>query len=451
MKKELFRTIYQVQSYIASLLLYQDTLAQPAGQTYRHLLQTLIESAEGIRSELSCLKAYGEWFKAIAQTGQSWRDYILQQILTADNPFSQQAQKRDFASLPNDLVAAAKHDLRILQKISNLGGETLTQWIEELASDDFKLEDWVEWSGTNSAFARGRSELLSSLIRNFQSSNDWTELVESLAEAYRQNGTGLFAEYVAFRWQAGKLLGLAYPDYVNALDLVGYETQRNALLKNTEFLLAGYAALNVLLYGSRGSGKSSLVKSLLHQYGDRGLRLIEVARSDLKDLLAIMEVLRNAPQKFILFVDDLSFEKEEDDYKALKVLLEGNLNAKPANIVVYATSNRRHLLREYFGDRPRPSATEEVHPWDTVQEKMSLSDRFGLVLTFEPSDQDTYLKIVHHLAHKAGIDLTAEDLEFRALQWATRHNGRSGRTAQQFIDFLHGELQIGLTPFNSPL
>jgi hypothetical protein len=172
------------------------------------------------------------------------------------------------------------------------------------------------------------------------------------------------------------------------------------------------------------------------------LRLIEVAKSDLNNLPLIVERLRGVPQKFIIFVDDLSFEEDNDAFKALKAILEGSAIARPENVVVYATSNRRHLVREFFEDRPSPKDSDEVHSWDTVQEKLSFSDRFGLTLTFEPADQNTYLNIVRHRAKQAKIQLKAEDLEFLALQWATRHNGRSGRTAKQFIDFLGAELAI---------
>jgi predicted AAA+ superfamily ATPase len=271
----------------------------------------------------------------------------------------------------------------------------------------------------------------------------WADGVEQLAAYYRQFGTGLFAEYRALRWQAGKFVGIRYPDAVKLNALVGYESQRDALLKNTEFLLSGEAALHVLLYGSRGSGKSSLVKALLNEYSDGAsgkLRLLEVAKSDLKDLPQIVEKLRGVPQKFIIFVDDLSFEEDDDAFKALKVVLEGNLTARPQNVVVYATSNRRHLIREFFADRPNPKDNEEVYAWDTMQEKLSFSDRFGLTLTFEAADQKTYLKIVNHLAAQAKINLSQEDLEYQALQWATRHNGRSGRTARQFVDFLKADL-----------
>ncbi|WP_338038291.1 ATP-binding protein [Neosynechococcus sphagnicola] len=237
-------------------------------------------------------------------------------------------------------------------------------------------------------------------------------------------------------------MGIAHADGSSLDELVGYEAQQQALLKNTEFLLAGYPALHVLLYGSRGSGKSSLIKGLLNHYRDRPLRLIEVAKSDLQDLSAIANRVRDLPQKFILFVDDLSFEADEAAYKALKVVLEGSLTARPQNLVVYATSNRRHLIREFLGDRPRPQEGEEVHAWDTVQEKLSLSDRFGLTLTFIPADQTTYLRMVQHLAAQAEIPLSSPELTDRALQWATRHNGRSGRTARQFIDFLRADLAI---------
>jgi uncharacterized protein len=221
---------------------------------------------------------------------------------------------------------------------------------------------------------------------------------------------------------------------------VGYEIPKAALLKNTEALLVGYPALNVLLYGSRGTGKSSLVKSLVHEYGDRGLRLIELGKAHLQNLPVIVEQLRPVPHPFIIFVDDLSFEEDDEAFKALKVVLEGSLTARSPNVVVYATSNRRHLVREFYGDRPRPKDADEIHHWDTLQEKLSFSDRFGLTLTFEPADQATYLEIVRHLVKEGAMEIGEEDLEFRALQWATRQNGRSGRTARQFVDFLRADL-----------
>ncbi len=422
-----------LQRQAASLLLYQGTLTGPTGIAFLSLLQSLHHSDAG---GTDCSHAYGSWFQSLAAKNLSWQDYLINRILLDTNPFTLKAQQAEFASLPPALIAAAKHDLQVLQSLYQCGGEQLSRWVQTASQLPVAPPVWD--CPQNGAADQQSLPIITSL----QKESNWADTLEELAAHYRQYGTGLFAEYRALRWQSGQLTGIEHPDPVRIADLAGCEFQRDTLVKNTEFLLAGLPALHVLLYGSRGSGKSSLVKALLNDFGKRGLRLLEVAKSDLKDLPAIVDQLRGVPQKFIIFVDDLSFEEDDDAFKALKVVLEGSLTARPANVAVYATSNRRHLIREFFDDRPRPSAGEEVHAWDTVQEKLSFSDRFGLTLTFDPANQDTYIQIVRHLAERAGISLSAEELQFRALQWATRHNGRSGRTARQFVDFLRGELAM---------
>ena len=429
---QLIARVRFLQRQAASLLLYQSVLTAAIGGAFLHLLATLERESDS----LDCLQAYGSWFQQQAVHQQGWQDYLIAQILRADNPFSQQAQQTDFQQLPSSLIAAAKSDLQCLQSLYQCGGEQLSQWIQQLVPSS---EPPVVWQPEPDRVEK-IEEL--PLKTRFKKLENWADAVEELAAHYRQFGVGLFASSHAYRWQNGELIGISHPDPVHLSQLIGYDSQRKLLLQNTEFLLAGYAAQNVLLYGSRGSGKSSLIKALLHQYGDRGLRLIEVAKSDLIDLPLVIERLRGTPHKFIIFVDDLSFEEDDDTFKALKMVLEGNITARPQNVVVYATSNRRHLVREYFAERPQPREVDEVQAWDTVQEKLSFSDRFGLTLTFEPPDQETYLKMVAHLAALAGIDLDREELEFRALQWATRHNGRSGRSARQFVDFLGAELAL---------
>lgn len=413
----------------ASLLVYQSVLETAIGRTFLELLQAIHRAKRApTLKTLGCLRAYGQWFRLLAERNQSWQEYVLEQLLQDDNPFSRQAQRTDLSELPTGLLQAARHDLQILQRLYWCDGEQLSLWIQAIAP---LPQPMIVWHTSPSIPSPTQAKLASTA--------DWAEVLPALAQHYRQQGTGLFAQYRAFRWQQGQCVGVAAVDPVPLAALVGYEDQKAALIKNTEFLLLGLPALHVLLYGSRGTGKSSLVKAMVNQYGDRGLRLVEVAKTELGDLPAIADQLRHLPQKFILFVDDLSFEEDDEAYKALKVVLEGNITARPANVVVYATSNRRHLIREFFGDRPPPRDGDEIHAWDTLQEKLSFSDRFGLTLTFAPADQSTYLQMVQHLAQQADLTLSPTDLEFRALQWATRHNGRSGRTARQFIDFLTAE------------
>lgn len=404
-----------------SLLVYRGLFDDAIGSAF-------LTALRHDRPEMA-LQAYSRWFSELARSRLGWRDYLLNRIVSL-NP--------GLIEAPEPLIAAAKHDLKILQQVYELGSHQFCDWMRESTEQD--LVAWTDY--LDQPCNNARQTEIQQLREQFETSTDWSIVLPNLIQFYQTFGAGIFAEYEAFRWQNGQLSAIAHPDSIEVEALVGYETQRDTLLKNTEFLLLGLPALHILLYGSRGSGKSSLIKSLLGKYRDRNLRLIEVGKADLKDLPTIVEQIRSLPQKFVIFVDDLSFEEDDDAYKALKVVLEGNLTARPQNVVVYATSNRRHLIREFFADRPRPKDADEVHHWDTMQEKLSFSDRFGLTLTFEPADQPTYLKIVEHLAALAEIPLSAEDLQYQALQWATRHNGRSGRTARQFVDFLKADLSV---------
>lgn len=425
----------EVQYYrqrLDSLLLYGSAFQTSVGEAFGALLDAL-QTGDAALS----LRRYAAWFQALAHTNGSWGAYLLQQVAYAENPFTAQAQRCDYGDLPPALVAAARHDLEQLQALYQLSGAQVAGWVQAIAH---LPEPPVAW-----AIAED-SPLSPSLPLPLSAETAWAETTAELAAHYRRHGAGLFAQYRAFSWRGGALCGIADPDPIRLAQLTAYEQPRQQLVQNTLALLKGYSALNVLLYGSRGSGKSSLVKALVNEYAPQGLRLVEVAKGDLQALPEIVGDLRSRPQRFIIFVDDLSFEEDDDTFKALKVVLEGSTTARPANVVVYATSNRRHLVREFFSDRPRPSDQDDVQAWDTMQEKLSFSDRFGLTLTFEPADQPTYLTIVRHLAQQARIPLTDDDLTARALQWATRHNGRSGRAARQFIDWLTAELGLATGP-----
>ncbi|MFZ4665100.1 MAG: ATP-binding protein [Prochlorotrichaceae cyanobacterium] len=437
------------RSDVVGLLLYRGVFSSAIGQVWQRLLTQILDPHPRAQD---CVLAYGDWFYALAASGQCWSEQIIAAIGLDDNPFSQQAQYRSLSEIPEGLQEAVRRDLQALQRLAQADLGLLSRAVEQIAHplkplmaiDGIPLN--TRHALREQSFVQNRSQSIAKVFSTIPDaisrdslpatvSLDWSDRLSELATHYRQWGVGLWGQYACFRWHNGALQGLAHPDPVQLDQLVGYEDPKAVLVQNTEFLLQGYPAQNILLYGSRGSGKSSLIKALPHTYASRGLRLLEVPKSELHHLPQIVEQVRSSPQKFVLFVDDLSFEEDDDTFKSLKVVLEGNLTPRPANLVVYATTNRRHLVREFTDDRPRPQDATEIYAWDTLQEKLSFSDRFGLTLTFEPTDQNTYLEIVRHLAQQAQLAIDPADLDFQAKQWATRHNGRSGRTARQFIDW----------------
>ncbi|RME34545.1 MAG: ATP-binding protein [Deltaproteobacteria bacterium] len=251
-----------------------------------------------------------------------------------------------------------------------------------------------------------------------------------------------FATTLAARWAGGEdgaLVAVGDPDLPRSDDLLGIERQLKALERNTLQFVRGLPANNVLLWGERGTGKSTAVRSLLTRFGPDGLRMIEVQKEQLFALRSIVSTLRHLPWRFVLYCDDLSFDEHEIDYRELKALLEGSLEAPPENVRLYATSNRRHLMPERMLEN---TDEEEIHPEERRAEKLSLSDRFGISLGFYPFDQPTYLQIVRHLAKRRNIAIDADELERRALHWAGSRGARSGRVARQFVDDLAGQIAL---------
>jgi predicted AAA+ superfamily ATPase len=257
-----------------------------------------------------------------------------------------------------------------------------------------------------------------------------------------------FERFHAFRWQAdrgiGRLVPIEAPQLFDLEDLIGVERSVEKLIANTEQFVRGLPANHVLLYGERGTGKSSAVRGLLSRFGPRGLRIVEVHKQDLLHLPRLLDALRGAPFRFLLYCDDLSFDAGEAGYRELKAALEGSLAAPPANVRIIATSNRRHLLPESPADNlaARLDDAGELHMGEAVEEKLAISDRFGLELGFYGFDQATYLAIVDHYAKEAGVSAAREDVHEQALRWALSRASRSGRTARQFVDDLAGRERL---------
>jgi len=253
----------------------------------------------------------------------------------------------------------------------------------------------------------------------------------------------------AFIWQRRNGMGLFRPvrhiDPIRLADLKGINWAITTLVRNTRQFLNGAPANHALLWGERGTGKSSAVKALLNEFYPDGLRLVQLHRHDLLDLPEIMERLWDRQEKYILFCDDLAFEADDAEYKELKALLEGGLHERPKNMLIYATSNRRHLMPTRMSDsiaHAMASENDEAHPGDTLEEQLSLVDRFGLRLGFYHIDQETYLEIVQNMVSARGISYDPDKLEHEALRWTLSHSSRSGRSARQFVDDLEGRLSL---------
>ena len=362
----------------------------------------------------------------------AWQSHLVGRILDGENPFSLEAEKGEVSTL---LTEQTRRDLHTLQMLFDLDAETLLTRIEDSVPGLGKL--WVSWTDPGPGDSPAPR---ASLARKLAASDDWSACAELLADHYAHHGAGPFGRYRAFRWRDSRLLPVETPDRIRLTALIGYEREQELLVENTERFLAGLPAHHVLLYGLPGTGKSSTVKAVANEYTEQGLRLIEVAKEDLAELPWVLDGLRGRGPRFILFVDDLSFEEHEVEYKSLKALLEGSVEEPPQNVRLYATSNRRNVVRELFSDREENGLADDVHARDTMQEKLSLAARFGLRVTFPAPDQGRYLEIVRGLARKRRLEVPDSDLVERALLWDRWHAGRSGRTARQFVD----ELEAGL-------
>lgn len=396
----------RIRYYIESLCVYdfkQDEIISA--------LYDLLNSLE----DETVLAKQSRFFKLLS-THKSFRHYVSKLILTDDNVFTKAAAAGECDMLDDSILDGVKSDLQKLEMIAGISADDIcaAQPNEDIAE---VLKAMPKWNSS------GRAML--PLTEN------WSEHIDDLKTFHRSNGYGMFAKFVAFTWRNEEFVPISSVDSISLNDLKNYELQRQKVIDNTEAFIQNLPANNVLLYGDRGTGKSSTVHAILNEYKNQGLRMIEISKGDINDLTMIREKIADSPMKFIIFIDDLSFDSHEDSFGELKAALEGSLSGRKSNILIYATSNRRHLIKENFSDREN-----DVNRSDTLQEELSLSDRFGLSVTFINPDKADFLDIVKKIAADRGLQCDIERLCDSAEQWARRRGGRSPRCAKQFIDFV---------------
>lgn len=354
-------------------------------------------------NDSQAIEKYSRFVSLLFKNDENLTEYIWKKVLEDENIYL--LNKIEGKTVSKTLEDCLKNELTILQGLSAVKSQEIT---DRLPRDIF-LPKWET------------SEI------------DFFAEYEKRMSSLSTIGYGIFAKHIMFSYADGKLIPVKSPDGVRLSHLSGYERSRNRVIDNTKTLLKGLPAANVLLYGDAGTGKSSTVKAIVNEYGNQGLRLIEVKKTQLLEISQLAESLSGSPLKFILFIDDLSFAGNNEEIGALKAMLEGSVAARTQNIVIYATSNRRHLVKETFSDR----GNDDIHINETIQEQTSLSERFGLSVGFFKPDKDQYLQIVFDLAKQYDLKNT-ENLELLAERHAIERGGRSGRCARQFIEYLKG-------------
>ena len=355
--------------------------------------------------------------------GTIWENYIYRLVAESENSFSLKAECGRVDDMTMKLAASDISDIKAVLALD---------WKRAEAS----CRDSKECICTLTPAVKedGRA----SRVKAALSMEDPSEAAAALRDYYAENFCGILGKFRAFMWD-GKLTGIKNQDPVTFDDLIGYQVQQEQLIRNTEVFVKGRRSNNVLLYGDKGTGKSSSVKALLNRFGDQGLRMINIPKSRIFDIGSIMESLSGRGCKFILFIDDLSFENTEIEYKHFKSVLEGGVEVQPDNVLLYVTSNRRNLVKETWKDRN--DSEGEVHVNDGIHERQSLADRFGLKINFSSPDKLLYKEIVRSIAKKQGIEIDEEVLLNEANKWDMRQTSRSGRSAKQFVTHIAGMQQ----------
>lgn len=392
--------VENIKTGLYSMVIFRNLIEDPVIDKFINMVDYMDKDVN------MAVKTYSDFVSKLFESNMNLSDYILNIVLENENIYMlKKSQESDTDKI---LEQCLYNELKILEKLSEVKSEEIKSNI----SYDCFLPDW----------------------RN--SDYNFVDVYNERIKNIHSHGYGIFAKYHTFMIDGNingvNIVPVKNPDNTRLSDLGGYERERKAVIDNTIALLEGKPAANVLLYGDSGTGKSSSVKAIANEFANKGLRLIELRKNQLRLMPSLLDTLSLNPLKFILFIDDLSFTQNDDDFAALKAILEGSVSAKAGNLVIYATSNRRHLIKETFGDRDG----DDLHVNDTIQELVSLSERFGLTVTFQKPDKQKYIEVINGLADNYEIKMDREELAKQAESYAVRRNGRSPRIAKQFIEMI---------------
>lgn len=367
-----------------------------------------------------------------------WHNYLTFYLITNENPFSLTCEK--VGANDGSVNEFAKNDFKVFMNLFNYDFRPIEA---ALGINCFSLiSDYKAIVKKELMYNKNVSEKVQALSLKLETAKDENEFFNYVTDFYKAYGVGMFGLNKAFRVIGGDN-GVTFTpinnmDKVMLDDLIGYEIQKKKLVENTEAFVQGRKANNALLFGDSGTGKSTSIKAIVNEYYDQGLRMIEIYKHQFKDLSNVIASIKNRNYKFIIYMDDLSFEEFEIEYKFLKAVIEGGVETKPDNILIYATSNRRHLIKETWNDRNDMESNNGLHRSDTIEEKLSLVNRFGCQISYSKPSQKEFFDIVIGLARKNNVKMTDEELMAEANKWELSHGGISGRTAQQFINYCLG-------------
>jgi predicted AAA+ superfamily ATPase len=441
--------IHAARADIAGLAVFSAMRNHTLLRSFKILLDEVIREADGV----DLLRAWAVFTGTLLREDGDYSFYSRICFLTIsdDNPFTRYAEAAALEQIPQALRILAALDLSRLGRLAmfDLAG------MGSLVAKSLRKAGLEENAAAveESAHLLGRIEPRTG--QAFPAQGDWGKVLPELAAYLRGRGAGELGLYHFFYWASGEntrngsLKPVLHPDPIRITDLSGYEDQRSVVTANTLRFVEGKSANNMLLYGDRGTGKSATVKAVCAEYADRGLKLVELHKGDLQELPELMKLLSSRALRFIVFIDDLSFEATDDSFTTLKALLEGGIETRPSNMVIYATSNRRHLVKERLADRPTTAmaaealSTGDVRAFDTMQEQFSLADRFGVTVVFTSPNQEEYLSIACFIAKQRGLlngagEEAMKQFRDNALRWERWFNGRSPRTAVQYVDWAAG-------------